>query len=415
MPDLRSRAAPIIENAPLPIVEVQGSTHVVCYVNSAFCSLVGKTRGELLGNSFAAIVPGGDKCVPVLDGIYHTGEAATHAQEDDSEPNSSYWLYAMWPVLDANKGPVGAIVQLTKTAHFRQNVTAINEQLVISAMRQHALTEAAQRSNDHLQAEIAVRKQAEEALHTAKDQLAKQATSLEHLVSERTAELTAANNQLQTFVYSIAHDLRAPLRAMQGFSVMLVEEAGSALSETCQDFARRISKSSQFMDALLMDLLAFSRVSQQRIALVPVNLESIVHDTLSRFEKEIQEKNAQVEILGPWSTVLAHAPTLGQVLFNLVSNAFKFVAPDVKPVLRFRAEERGGLCRVWVEDNGIGIAREYQQEVFGLFNRLHGEAYPGTGIGLTIVQKGIERMGGHVGLESTPGAGSRFWFELRRA
>ena len=112
--------------------------------------------------------------------------------------------------------------------------------------------------------------------------------------------------------------------------------------------------------------------------------------------------------------MLAHEPTLAQVLFNLVSNALKFVNVDGPPVLRLRAEELPKVVRVWVEDNGPGIAPAYQSQIFQLFTRLEGEKYPGTGIGLAIVQKGVERMGGRVGVESAAGQGSCFWFELRK-
>ena len=262
--------------------------------------------------------------------------------------------------------------------------------------------------------DITARRQAEEALKRAQAQLADRAGELEKAVAERTEELTAINKQLEAFVYSIAHDLRAPLRAMQGFSTMLVEEAGPALNEAGRNFAQRISRSAQFMDALLADLLAFSRIAQERIELVPLSLEQIVKSAVSRLEKEIQEKNARVEIAGPLPTVVAHEPTLGQVLTNLVGNALKFVQPETPPLIRLRPEDQGGFVRVWIEDNGIGIAPEHQDQIFRLFARLHGETYVGTGIGLAIVQKGIERMGGRVGVESTPGQGSRFWFELRK-
>jgi signal transduction histidine kinase len=412
---LRSRSAPIIERAPLPIVEVQGSTHIVSYVNSAFCMLLGKTRGELVGKTFAEIVDNGEKCVPILDRVYQTGEAVTHAHRDDSETSPAHWLYAMWPALDESERPVGVIVQMTKTADFRQNVAAINEALLISGLRQHELTETAEKLNAQLQREIAERKLTSAALQEAKDRLADLAGELERLVAERTADLTAANKQLATVVYSIAHDLRAPLRAMQGFSEMLVEEAGAALSQTARSHADRICQSAQFMDALLVDLLAFSNISQQRVALVPVNLEEVVQNALWRLGKSIQERGARVEIAGPWPEVLADASMLEQVVLALMSNALKFVAADTQPLLRVRAEDRGEFVRCRVEDNGIGIAPEYHEQVFRLFNRLHGGKYPGTGIGLAIVQKGIERMGGCVGVESTPGRGSRFWFELRKA
>jgi PAS domain S-box-containing protein len=275
--------------------------------------------------------------------------------------------------------------------------------------------------------DITKRMQAEQALRQAQAQLADRAGQLEQAVGERTAELIATNKQLEAFVYTIAHDLRAPLRSMQAFSDMLVKDEVPGLSETGQDFAQRINKSAGFMDALLTDLLAFASISQQRIELAPVGLEPVVQTALARLKEEIQEKNARVEAIGPWPAALAHEPTLSQVLFNLLSNALKFARPFVPPLIRIRTEEvtlteateerssSSPSVRIWVEDNGIGIAPEHQEQIFRLFLRLHRDAYEGTGVGLAIVQKGIERMGGRLGVESTPGEGSSFWIELEKA
>ncbi|MDQ3414066.1 MAG: PAS domain S-box protein, partial [Verrucomicrobiota bacterium] len=153
----------IIERAPLPIVEVQGSAHMVSHVNSAFCRLLGKSRTDLVGKSFADIVHGGNQCMPILDRVYQTGEAATLAQEDESDPASTVWLYAMWPALDANEQPVGVIIQLAKAADFRKDTTAINEALLISGLRQHELKDAAEKLTEQLQAEITARRQGDEA------------------------------------------------------------------------------------------------------------------------------------------------------------------------------------------------------------------------------------------------------------
>jgi PAS domain S-box-containing protein len=262
--------------------------------------------------------------------------------------------------------------------------------------------------------DITERKKMEDELREARTRAADHAKELEVEVVRRTAELAATNRQLEAFVYSIAHDLRAPLRSMQGFSELLVEEAGAALSTTGQDYANRINKSAQFMDALMSDLLAFSRISQHQVKLTAVALKPVLDSVLWRLQKEIQEKHAGVESGGPWPVVQAHEPTLAQVLFNLVNNALKFAVPGVAPQVRLRWEERGEFVRVWVEDDGIGIAPDHQEQIFKVFTRLQGEKYPGTGIGLAIVQKGAERMGGRVGVESASGQGSRFWIELRQ-
>lgn len=263
--------------------------------------------------------------------------------------------------------------------------------------------------------DITARKAMEEALRDAKTRLADRAGQLAGLVAERTAELSAMNQQLEAFVYSIAHDLRAPLRSMQGFAELLRGDTASQLSPVGSDFAGRIDKSAQTMDAMLCDLLAFCRLGQRQVVLTPVDLAEVVDTVLERLEPDIQRTGARLERGGPWPAVLAHKTTLIQVLMNLMSNALKFVAPKVAPGVRLRTEEIGGFVRVWVEDDGPGIAPEHQAEIFRLFNRLDGETHPGTGVGLAIVQTGVERMGGRVGVESVVGQGCRFWFELRAA
>lgn len=263
--------------------------------------------------------------------------------------------------------------------------------------------------------DITERKKNEAALRGADLRLEQHAAELERVVGVRTTELRASNQQLETLVYSIAHDLRAPLRSMQGFAQLLVENHSEGLNKQGRDYANFINTAAQTMDRLLSDLLTFSRVSQEEIELVPVALEDVVQGALARCETEIVESEAHIESSHPWPTVLAHAATLRQVLVNLIGNAVKFVGDEI-PQVRLRPEQRpGGIVRIWVEDNGIGIPAEFQARIFEVFKRLHMTSYAGTGIGLAIVQRGVERMGGQVGVVSAPGQGSQFWIELSNA
>ncbi len=238
---------------------------------------------------------------------------------------------------------------------------------------------------------------------------------LEKAVLERTRELRETNIQLEEFVYSIAHDLRAPLRSMQAFSSMLLAEHGGALTEEGRNFARRIVTAAENMDALVLDLLAYGRMARREMVLGPVDVREVWVVAQAQHERNIQETGAVVETVMPLPRVAGHEATVGQVLANLLGNALKFTAPGVKPRVRLRAEAEAGRVRLWVEDNGIGIAPEYRERIFRIFERLDPRQYGGTGIGLSIVRKGIERMGGRVGVDSEVGKGSRFWIELPEA
>ncbi len=262
--------------------------------------------------------------------------------------------------------------------------------------------------------DVTERKKSADALSAARKKLARHAIELEAIVDRRTTELQLSNRQLETFVYTIAHDLRAPLRTMQGFSQLLVQEHTAGLSQPARDYAEFINTAAQTMDRLLADLLVFSQVSQEKIELLPLPLETVVQSALAGCEAEIAASRARIESVAPWPIVLGHPATLRQVLVNLVGNAVKFVgSARPHPHVRLRAEAQPeGLVRVWVEDNGIGIRAEFMERIFQVFQRLHTTEYPGTGIGLAIVQKGMERMGGRVGVVSVPGAGSKFWIEL---
>jgi signal transduction histidine kinase len=237
---------------------------------------------------------------------------------------------------------------------------------------------------------------------------------LEDFVAQRTDQLEAANKELESFAYSVSHDLRAPLRAMEGFASALLEDYAERLDSAGQDYARRVVSAAQHMDTLIQDLLAYSRLSRSALKPSAVSLDGVLGEVMHQFSPDIQQTGAQIRVERPLPEVMGDHATLVQVFSNLLSNAIKFVEPGVKPRIKIWAEEKNGRIRLWVEDTGIGIAPEYYDRIFGIFERLQGvETYPGTGVGLAIVKKGLERMGGQAGVESMPGKGSRFWVELR--
>lgn len=248
-----------------------------------------------------------------------------------------------------------------------------------------------------------------------RDEIQRLNTSLEQRVTERTARLEEAIGQLDAFAYSVSHDLRAPLRAMRGFSQALLEDYGPLLpDDLARLYLQRISQAAERMDHLIEDLLAYSRIGRGDIRLDRLSLGAVVDRVLKDMGPELRGSRVQVD--SPLPEVVAHEVTLVQVLKNLLSNAVKFVAPGTEPRIRVGAETRGDKVRLWLEDNGIGIPPEHHERVFRVFERLHPtEVYPGTGVGLAIVKKGVERMGGSVGLESGSGQGSRFWLDLPAA
>jgi len=238
--------------------------------------------------------------------------------------------------------------------------------------------------------------------------------SLNVELERRINDLTEINRELEAFGYSISHDMRAPLRSIRSFAQFLREQSGAKLPDESQDYLQRIERSAKYMDLLLLDLLQYSRLSSCELEMVRVDIGSAVSDVLASIEPEVQEREADIQVRQPLGAVMAHPATLRQAIYNLVSNALKFVSPDHRPRIEIWSEPRGGVVRLWVADWGIGIPPQYHKKIFGLFQRLHSqESYPGTGVGLALVRKGIERMAGKIGVESQASQGTRFWFELR--
>ncbi|HTL15777.1 MAG TPA: ATP-binding protein, partial [Patescibacteria group bacterium] len=248
------------------------------------------------------------------------------------------------------------------------------------------------------------------------EQLAELNSQLEDKVKQRTTALNESNRQLEAFCYTLAHDLRSPLRAIEGFADILMADQGPKLDAESAARLRRIRNSADRMGRLILDLLAYTHLSREDFMKTSVDLNAATQRILRILGDEIQRTGAEISVELPESRVLADPAGVERVLMNLVANALKFAHPDRRPEVRICAEYEPPYVRVSVEDNGIGIDPQYRERIFGVFERLSPQDNPnGTGIGLAIVKRSIEKMGGTVSVESTPGQGSRFWFRLSAA
>ncbi len=196
----------------------------------------------------------------------------------------------------------------------------------------------------------------------------------------------------------------------------VLEDADTVLSPASDSSLRLILSSAGRMDRLINDLLAYGRISRAEIKLINTPLEPVVAGVLTDHGATIEKTRAVVRVVKPLPSVRADSVGLQQVLSNLIGNALKFTSPGKHPELCIRAETHADRVRLWVEDRGIGIDPRQHEAIFELFHRLHGARdYSGTGIGLSLVRKGMMRMGGACGVESEPGQGSRFWLDFPSA
>jgi PAS domain S-box-containing protein len=237
--------------------------------------------------------------------------------------------------------------------------------------------------------------------------------SLHELAERRTRELQAAVAELEAFTYSVSHDLRTHLVTMGGFSSILWSDHRDELGPKAQEFLDRIVAASRRMDRFVQDLLTYGRVTRASVRPEPVSLQEVLEEAQSALAPQIAERKARVIVETPLPEVEADRTLLGRVVENLVSNAVKFVPPDRTPEVRVRAKAHDHHVRLEIQDNGVGIAEEDQSRAFRAFERLDPAHFPGTGVGLAIVQKSVERMGGEVGLTSQVGEGSTFHLLLR--
>lgn len=238
-----------------------------------------------------------------------------------------------------------------------------------------------------------------------------QVDQLERLVDDRTAALQRIVAELETFSYTLVHDMRSPLRAITGFADLIVSDHAQQLDADGKRYLSRIQRAASKMDRLITDILSYSQLSRAQPELRTINLDETIRDILHA-HGDFHPDKADIQIESTLPVVRGTDTLLTQCFSNLLHNATKFVAPGTKPRIRISGRVQGETARIEIADNGIGIAPEATLRIFEPFQRENAD-YDGTGIGLAIVQKVIDQLDGRVGVESRPGEGSRFWVELK--
>jgi len=244
------------------------------------------------------------------------------------------------------------------------------------------------------------------------EQMQHYAQELERRVFQRTAELEAKNRELETFSYSVSHDLKAPLRGIDGYSLLLSEDYSEMLDQQGRLFLENIRYGINRMNQLIDDLLAYSRLERRAITRTPIYLRQMIQNIASEWINDPQIR-AKFSFDINCQYIMTDSESLTQALRNLIDNAIKFTRDVQEPRIEIGGSENRDNCVLWVQDNGIGFDMQYADRIFEIFQRLNrDEEYPGTGIGLALVRKAMERIGGRAWTESAPGQGATFYLEI---
>ncbi|HZN05306.1 MAG TPA: ABC transporter substrate binding protein [Pyrinomonadaceae bacterium] len=247
----------------------------------------------------------------------------------------------------------------------------------------------------------------------ARELLAQLNAELEERIAARTAALDAKTRELEAFAYSVAHDLKAPLRGIDGYSRLLLEDHKDQLDDEGRSFLNTIQASADEMSQLIQDLLDYSRLERRELNPHRLELQPLVKAVVEQKQHEIVDRDIDFRVNVNGGYVMADANGLSQALKNYIDNAVKFTRDVSAPLVEVGSRETPGGCLLWVRDNGIGFDMKYHDRIFNIFQRLnHSEDYPGTGIGLAIVRKAMERLGGRAWAESEPGRGATFYLEI---
>jgi PAS domain S-box-containing protein len=379
----------IKEVTPTQSLTLQASENFLDMIGIAGSQMVGKTMYDLFPAEFAAKMTTDDWSVVSSDTVLTMEEKL----------NGRSYTTIKFPIHQGQRSFLaGYTIEITEQKR-------IQEQLQANQIELQRLLEETELSRRVLLSLVEDQKEAEE-------QIRKLNAGLEQRVTERTLQLAAANKELEAFAYSVSHDLRAPLRALEGFSTALAEDYAGQLDAHGQDYLARIREASRRMNQLINDLLTLSRVTRVEFNPMQVNLSELARSIANDLSAQAPERSVGFEIMDG-ITVAGDTNLVKIALENLLSNAVKFTGKCEPALIQVGVLQKGGERVFFVKDNGTGFDMQYAEKLFIPFQRLHSaQDYPGTGIGLSIVQRIIARHGGRIWVDAAVGQGATFFFTL---
>jgi two-component system NtrC family sensor kinase len=373
--DMRSLGHAVAGASPMPMAELEGSTHIIRYANPAFCLLAGKSKEELLGKDFSDATPVWKECLALLRKVYRTGRSDAHTGHEHSVSHPLYWSYVMWPVLAPDNRTLGVIIQVTETTSFHQDAVAMNQALLIGSVRQHELTEAAESLAARLQGEIIARKKAEEAL----------------IVSEK----LASTGRMAAV---LAHEINNPIGAVM--DILYLAQTTEGLPDSVAGYLEIADGELKRIAHITRQTLGFYRESVEPTTFPIVLLLDSVLDLL---QAKIRSTGADVRRqCNAKLQITAMHGELRQVLSNLLLNGLDAIGVNGKVVLRASTstDSKNGSqrVRVSVADNGRGIGADTLRQIFEPFFTTKGEL--GNGLGLWVSKQIIEKHQGSIRVRS---------------
>jgi two-component system sensor histidine kinase/response regulator len=380
--------------------------------NAGAEAIKGYRKDEIVGEHFSRFYPPEDVAAgrpqKQLALAVETGRS-----EDEGwlvrKDGSRFLAHAVITVMRDDSGKLMGFSKVTRdiTALKRAEETIQRANAELELRVAERTTQLAQ-ANRLLESELTERKRAQEEIRQLN-------AGLERRVAERTAELKAANRELEAFTYSVAHDLRAPLRHINGFSQILIEELGEGLSKQAHEYLDRIRNATARMERLIDDLLELARLGRQAMTWQQVDLQELVGEVLQELEPEVNGRAIEWHV-GTLAAARCDRVLMKQAVANLLSNAVKYTRTRNPAVIEVGCQESGGEKVFYVRDNGVGFSMEHAHKLFGVFQRLHTrEDFEGTGVGLAVVQRVFQKHGGRVWAQTEAGKGAAFYFTLNPA